>query len=179
MSYQVTVHEADAGRRDDPNSTIYTRRTLATRTTRSGAIETARALLETHAEVTIWNDSPGSGKIIDRWLPPKTIILSEPRLLGTILRVTPWPTHYPAHPGKGMKKLRGTASQVPTLVNRHFYEYTASNGRKVNFVFETLLNQAPQVPRFGTQAAIERFCRQWEHLNCPVTMEVLTITQGK
>jgi hypothetical protein len=146
MGYQITAHEPVAERRDHPHSLINTRRTFATRRTKSDAIETARALLDAHADVTIWNDRPGAGQIIENWIPPKTVILSGPRWVGTAPAVMSWFTR--------------------SVVDRHFYEYTAGDGRKVNFAFETHCNEAPQVPTFGTLTAIERFRCQWQCWNC-------------
>ena len=145
MSYQITAHEPVEERRDDPHSTVKTHRTFATHPTRPDAIDTARALLKTHAEVTIWDGEPGASRIIGNWLPPNIIILSQPRWVGKAPSVTSWFSR--------------------SVVDRHFYEYTASDGRKVNYAFETNVDEAPQVPEFGTKEAIEQYHRQWEYRN--------------
>ncbi|SRR6266498_1389703 len=147
MSYQITAYVLDSEYPEKPNSTINTRRILATRATMPDAIETARQLLPKHPEVTIWNDRPDTGKILTDWLPQKTIILSEPRWLGTAPAVEAWFSGNSTPPN-------------PVIVDRHFHEYTASDGRKVSFAFETPSNVEPQVPKFGTREAIERFEQQ-------------------
>lgn len=183
MSYQVTTYEATAERRDDPNSVVNKRRTVATHPVRSNAIETARALLETHAEVTIWNGKPGAGEIVEKWVPAKTIILSEPRWVGTAESVKAWDTsdinqsrqslephriapEKPLSPNTMMRISNGVekfcGSPLPTLVDRHFYEYTGGDGTRVYFAFEVDPGEEPEVPKFGTRPAIEQYQRQWQ-----------------
>src|SRR6266511_3291265 len=152
MSYQITAYVLDAECTEGQNSILSTMRILATRATTPDAIETARQLLPKYTEVTIWNDRPDTGKILTDWLPQKTIILSEPRWLGTAPAVDAW--------FSGNSNL-----PYPVIVDRHFHEYTASDGRKVNFAFESPCNVEPQVPKFVTREAIERFEQQLSQIS--------------
>jgi hypothetical protein len=114
---------------------------------KADAVQTARALLNVRAEVTIlFENDQGVRQIVEDWVPAKTVVLSTPVWIGTDWAVMSWFSR--------------------SIVDRHHYEYTVGDGRKRQFAFETDCGEAPQVPQFGTQVAIDRLRLQRHRQDC-------------
>src|SRR5262245_8870032 len=115
MSYRITVFEPVIERRDHPELADQTQRTAAVKQTKVGAAVEAFALLAKHAEVTIYQDK-NAGKALEGWRPSHIVIFSNPRWLGAEIAT------------------RGARTRI--LIDRHYYEYECSDGRKRQLTFE-------------------------------------------
>ncbi len=148
MKYMITVYEPDVERRDHPTLKYQTQRTVARFRSKPDAIAAARGLLDTHAEVTIWQDKNG-GRAVEGWLPAQIIEWSDP---------TP----------RGVER-NASSSLTRRRIDKHYYDYEAANGRRFRVTFETLPGEAPHVPRYATTAALQCFMYQHQCWDCAGT----------
>ncbi|MCI0393195.1 MAG: zinc finger-like domain-containing protein [Acidobacteria bacterium] len=155
MNYRITVYEPQPERRDHPDLLSQTQRTVCRLESKPGALakirKTAIALLETHAEVTIWKENRNIGHLVQNWVPAGTPIMLNPRWLETD------------------RQARSDRTRLP--VTRYAYEYEGG-GVKRRLMFETHDGEGPQVPMFGTRDALTLFKYQWECWDCHGTGSV-------
>lgn len=149
MPYLVTVFEPQADQRDIKNLAHMgqTHRTAVVESAKRDAIDRARQLLSQYAEVKIWYERRGVGKPVNDWLPEGTVILSNVR-------------------GIRVEYYRKASRDRRRRVDWHLYEYKGSDGEIYRKAFETIRGESPQIPHFGTSAAISALALQWECFDC-------------
>lgn len=139
----MTVYEPVAAGRDHPTLPDQTQRTVFDgQTTKAEIIAAALELLPVRAEVTIWRQGKSSGRLVEGWVPPGTLMLAQP---GQIL----------------VQSGQLSDSDRSRRIDRYSYDYAGSDGRLHRIVFEVELNAKPAIPRRGSKTAIAALKIQW------------------